>query len=81
MAISSQNIIDIFRYHENPLMETRPLTKLHRKIERNENVCRAQELGFYAQGHSQVRGQIVPELVLLINYCSKFDKTSQKDKA
>ena len=46
------------------------LTKLHRKIEHNEKVCRAQELGFYAQGqgHNQVEGQIVPKIVLLIYY-------------
>ena len=46
------------------------LTKLHRKIEHNEKVCRAQELGSYAQGqeHNQVRGQIVPKIVLLVNY-------------
>ena len=46
------------------------LTKLHRKIEHNEKVCRAQELGPYAQGqdHNHVRGQIVPKIVLLINY-------------
>ena len=46
------------------------LTKLHRKIEHNEKVYSAQELGSYAQGqgHSQVRGQIVPKIVLLINY-------------
>ena len=58
------------------------LTKLHRKIEHNKKVCRAQELGSYpqGQGHNQVRGQIVPKIVLLINYCSKFEKTSQKDK-
>ena len=33
--------------------------KLHRKIKHNEKVCRAQDLGFYAQGqgHNQVRGQ------------------------
>ena len=32
---------------------------LHRKIEHNEKVCRAQELGSYAQGQSsnQVKGQ------------------------
>ena len=59
------------------------LTKLNRKIEHNEKVCRAQELGSYAlgQGHNHVRGQIVPKIVLLINYGSKFDETSQKDKA
>ena len=32
-------------------------------------MCRAQELGFYAQGqgHNQVKGQIVPKIVLLKN--------------
>ena len=57
--------------------------KLHRNIEHNEKVCRAQELGFYAQGqgHNQVKGQIVPKIVLLINYWSKFVETSQKNKA
>ena len=46
------------------------LTKLHRKIKHNQKVCSAQELGSYAQGqgHNQVRGQIVPKIVLLINY-------------
>ena len=46
------------------------LTKLYRKIEHNEKVCSAQELASHAQGqgHSQVRGQIVPKIVLLINY-------------
>ena len=45
------------------------LMKLHRKIEHNEKVCSTQELGSYAQGqgHNQVRGQIVPKIVLLIN--------------
>ena len=54
------------------------LTKLHRKIEHNEKVCRAQKLGSYAQGqgHNHVRDQIVPKIVLLI-----IDETSQKDKA
>ena len=57
--------------------------KLHRKIEHNKKVCHAQELGSCAQGqgHNQVKGQIVPNIVLLINYWSKFDETSQKDKA
>ena len=43
--------------------------KLHRKIEHNKKVCSAQALGLYAQGqgHNQVRGQIVPKIVLLIN--------------
>ena len=33
--------------------------KLHRKIKHNKKVCRAHDLGFYAQGQgrSQVRGQ------------------------
>ena len=59
------------------------LKKFHRKIEHNEKVCHAQELGSYAkgQGHNHVRGQIVPKIVLLINYVSEFDKTSQKDIA
>ena len=59
------------------------LTKLHRKIEHNEKVCRPQDLGSYAQGQcqNQVKGQIVPKIVLLINYSSKFDETSQKDEA
>ena len=32
-------------------------------------MCRAQELGSYAQGqgHNQVKGQIVPKIMLLIN--------------
>ena len=56
------------------------LMKLHRKIEHNEKVCRAHDLGSFAQGqgHNQVKGQIVPKIVLLR---SKFDETSQKDKA
>ena len=35
------------------------LITLHRKIEHNEKVCRAQELGSYAQGQgcNQVKGQ------------------------
>ena len=59
------------------------LTKLHRKIEHNEKVCCVPKLGSYfqGQGHNHVRGQIVPKIVLLINYGSKFDETSQKDKA
>ena len=42
----------------------------------------AQELGSYAQGqgHNQVKGQIVPKIVQLINNWSKFDETWQKDK-
>ena len=44
--------------------------ELHRKIEHNKKVCRAQELRSYAEGpgHNQVKGQIVPKIVLLINY-------------
>ena len=59
------------------------LMKLHREIKHNEKMCHAQVLGSYAQGqgHNHVRGQIVLEIVLLINYSSKFDETSQKDKA
>ena len=57
--------------------------KLHRKIEHNKKVCHAQALGSYAQGqgHNRVRGWIVPKFVLLIHCWSKFNKTSQKDKA
>ena len=46
------------------------LTKLHREIEHNKKMCSAQDLGSYAQGqgHNQIRGQIVPKIVLLINY-------------
>ena len=57
--------------------------KLRRKMEHNKKVCGAQELGSYAQGqgHSHVRGQIVPKIVLLINHYTQFDETSQKDKA
>ena len=45
------------------------LMKLHRKIEHNEKVCRAQELGSYAQGqgYNGVKGQIEPKFVLLIH--------------
>ena len=40
---------------------------LHRKIEHND-MCRAQELGSYAQGQgrNQAKGQIVPKSVLVI---------------
>ena len=49
------------------------LTKLHRKIDHNDKVCRAQEFGSYAQGHghSHVRAQIVSKIVLLINIEAK----------
>ena len=57
--------------------------KLHRKIKHNEKVCGAHDLGSYAQGqgHNQVKGQILRKIVLLINFWSNFDETSQKDKA
>ena len=57
--------------------------KLHRKIKHNEKGCRAHDLGSYAQnqGQNQVKGEIVPKIVLLINYGSKFDESSLKDKA
>ena len=44
--------------------------KLYRKIKHNEKVCCAHDLGSYAQGqgHNHVRGQIVPKIVLLLNY-------------
>ena len=51
------------------------LTKLHRKIEHNKKMCYAQ-----GQGHNHVKGQIVPKILFLINYRSKFDETSQKEK-
>ena len=56
--------------------------KLHRKIEHNKKMCRALELGSYAQGqgHNQVKGQIVPKIVRLINHISKFDETYRKIK-
>ena len=46
------------------------MMELHRKIEHNEKVYSAQEMGSYAQGqgHNQVKGQIVPKIVLLVNY-------------
>ena len=57
--------------------------KLQRKIKHNKKVCCAHDLGSYTQGQgcNQVKGQIVSKIVLLINYWSKFDETSQKDKA
>ena len=40
------------------------LIKLHRKIDYNEKMCRAQELGSHAKGHghSTVRGKLVPKI-------------------
>ena len=51
---------------------------LHRKIEHNEKVCHAQELGSYAQvqGHNEVKGQIVPKIVLLIRSRSQSGQRS-----
>ena len=38
------------------------LMKLHRNIDYNEKMCRAQELGSYAQGQNTVRCQIAPKI-------------------
>ena len=37
-------------------------------MEHNKKACRAQELGSYAQcqGHTHVKGQIVPKIVFLL---------------
>ena len=58
------------------------LMKLHRKIEHHKKMCCAQELGSYAQGqgHNQVRGQIVPKIVLLINFLANLMKLHRKIK-
>ena len=58
------------RLSNNSITTEANLTNLHRIIDLNEKMCRAQELGSYpqGQGHNQVRGQIVPQIVLLINY-------------
>ena len=39
-------------------------------LDYSEKVCRAQWLGSYSQdqGHGHVRGQILPKIVLLLNY-------------
>ena len=37
------------------------LTKLHRKIEHNETVCPAQEIGSYAQGQGHNQVEIVSQ--------------------
>ena len=44
--------------------------QLHRMIKHTEKVFRAQKLDSNAQGqgHYHVRGQIVPKIMLLINY-------------
>ena len=54
----------------NPKTTEANLTKPHRNIEQKEKVYSAQELGSNAQGqgHNQVKGQIVPKIVLLVNY-------------
>ena len=57
-------------YHSNDSKSTETnIRNFHRKMEHNAKVCHAQEIGSYAQsqGHNQVRGQIVPKIVLLIN--------------
>ena len=45
-------------------------------------MCRAQELGSYAQGpgHNQVKGQIVPKIVLLITTEANLIKLHRKIK-
>ena len=45
-------------------------------------MCRAQELGFYAQGqgHSNVKGQIVPKIVFLISTEANLMKLHRKIK-
>ena len=55
--------------------------KLHRKVKHNEKVCRAHDLGSYAQGQgrNQVKGQNLVSAITQ-NYWSKFDETSQKDR-
>ena len=57
-------------YSNNSTITEANFTKLRRKIKHNEKVCCAQEFGSYAQGqgHNQVRGQIVPKIILQINY-------------
>ena len=41
------------------------IMNFHSKIEHDEKVCRAQELGSYAQGqgYNHVKGQIAPKIV------------------
>ena len=55
--------------------------KLHRKIKHNEKVCRAHDLGSYAQGQgrNQVKGQNLVSAITQ-NYWSKLNGTSQKDR-
>ena len=64
--VSGQNRVSV----NNSRINEANLMKLHRKIEHNKKVCRAQQFGSYAQGqgHNHVRGQIVPKIVLLINF-------------
>ena len=65
----------------NERMSCVNLSKLHRKIEHNEKVCRAQEFGSYAQGqgHNQVRGKRQSRLqqTTFINILSLFFKESK----
>ena len=43
-------------------------------------MCHTHDLGSHAQGQGRYhyRGQILPEIVLLINFSSKFDETKVK---
>ena len=56
--------------------------KLHRKIEHNEKVCRAQELGSYAQGqgHKKVKGQICLKLCCSQTTAANLMKLNRKMK-
>ena len=51
-------------FSNNSKLTEANLMKLHRKIEYNEKVFRAQELGSYpkGQGHNTFRGQIAPKI-------------------
>ena len=55
--------------------------KLHRKVKYYEKVCRAHDLGSYAQGqgHNQVKGQNLVSAITQ-NYWSNFNETAQKDR-
>ena len=52
----------------NSKTATANLTKLHRKIEHNEKVCHTQELGSYAKVKVTIRSEVVPNVMLLINF-------------
>ena len=51
-------------FSNNSIPTEANLMKLHRKIEYNEKVCCAEELGSYAQGqgHNTIRGQNGPKI-------------------